>query len=65
VHQGELSPLQTPTASISLVRELSIMSVGHPLLDIALVAASTTQHILSRLSVRPTSGRGGSEARDG
>ena len=34
---GDLTPLGTPTASFTVICELSIMSVGQPLRDIALV----------------------------
>ena len=33
---GKLTPLGTPRASFTVVRKLSIMSVGQPLCDIAL-----------------------------
>uniref|UniRef100_A0A061S7S9 Protein ric1 n=1 Tax=Tetraselmis sp. GSL018 TaxID=582737 RepID=A0A061S7S9_9CHLO len=44
--KGDLVPLAAPAADITLQRELSIMSVGYPLLDIALVAATNNQALL-------------------
>lgn len=50
--QGELIPQAKPSASITLLRELSIMSVGYPLIDIALVAATSTQSHLRKVLAR-------------
>lgn len=35
--QGQLSPMGKPSASLQLVREISMLDVGRPLLDVALV----------------------------
>eukprot|EP00983_Pelagomonas_calceolata_P091084 1157501-Pelagomonas_calceolata.AAC.2 len=41
ITQGQLSPLGQPTASLQLVREISMLDVGRPLQDIALVPAAS------------------------
>lgn len=41
--QGQLSPLGKPKASLQLVREVSLLDVGRPLLDLALVPPPAMQ----------------------
>ncbi|KAK9828450.1 hypothetical protein WJX72_000056 [[Myrmecia] bisecta] len=41
--QGSLVPLATPNATLTIIRELSIMSVGQPLKEIALVEPQSIQ----------------------
>jgi hypothetical protein len=43
--RGQLTPLGKPTASLQLVREVSMLDVGRPLLDLALVPISPSVHM--------------------
>ncbi len=43
--QGQLLPSASPRASLQLVREISIMDVGNPLIDMALAAPTMLAHV--------------------